>query len=69
MTRTNSSPLTVGLLTPAVVAVYLDVSARTLEGWRARGIGPGYVRLTATKGVRYRMDDIVAWMRTRENAR
>ncbi|MDP3951163.1 AlpA family transcriptional regulator [Microbacterium sp.] len=57
------------LMDAKTTSIYLGVSMRTLEGWRARGIGPKYVRLSATKGVRYRMEDIVAWMRTREDAR
>lgn len=53
-------------LSAEATATYLGISPRTLEGWRARGQGPRYIRLTATKGVRYRMEDIVASLRTRQ---
>jgi len=50
-------------------ASYLNVSERTLEGWRARGTGPKFIRPSSTKGVRYREADIVVWLRTREGVR
>ncbi|MEU2202888.1 helix-turn-helix domain-containing protein [Microbacterium oleivorans] len=65
MTTSNMSVL----MDARTTAAHLDVSERTLEGWRARGTGPRFIRLSSTKGVRYREQDIVAWMRTREDVR
>jgi excisionase family DNA binding protein len=55
------------LLTARELAAELKVSLRTLERWRARGIGPAYVRLGRT--VRYRRSDVNTWLeRQRQNA-
>ena len=48
------------LLTARELAAELKVSLRTLERWRAQGIGPVYVRLGRT--VRYRRSDVNAWL-------
>lgn len=45
------------LLTPREAADQLGVSFRTLEGWRQRGAGPVFVRLS-TKRIRYRQADL-----------
>lgn len=51
-------------LTTDEAAQTLGLSRRTLEGWRVRGGGPSFVKLT--RGVvRYRPDDLVAWLGTR----
>lgn len=49
------------LLSQREVAVRLGVSARTVEGWRARGVGPPYLRLSA-RAVRYRSSDLEQWL-------
>ncbi|MBZ0089746.1 MAG: helix-turn-helix domain-containing protein [Thermoanaerobaculia bacterium] len=36
----------------------LGVSPRTVENWRVRGDGPPFLRLSRTKGVRYRLEDL-----------
>ena len=46
------------LLDTAEASDFLKVSVRTLENWRARGIGPRYIRLGSSKGVRYRLCDL-----------
>lgn len=48
------------LLNPARAAHLLGVTVRTLDNWRARGIGPAYYRLEGQ--IRYRTDDIEAWL-------
>ncbi len=42
------------------LAEYLDVSVRTVQGWRSRGGGPRYVKLG--RRVRYARPDIEAWL-------
>ena len=41
-------------------ADYLNVSMRTLQGWRLKGGGPPYVK-AGTKSIRYRRRDLAAW--------
>ena len=48
------------LLTEQATAVLLCVSCRTLQGWRLRGGGPPYVRVSA-RCIRYRRTDLVAF--------
>lgn len=48
------------LLTPAQVGNYLGVPLGTLANWRYQGRGPTYVRLG--RHVRYRAQDITAWI-------
>lgn len=49
------------LLSQRQVALRLGVSARTIEGWRARGVGPPFLRLSA-RAVRYRSSDLEQWL-------
>jgi predicted DNA-binding transcriptional regulator AlpA len=55
------------LLSQRQVAVRLGVSARTIEGWRARGVGPPFLRLSA-RAVRYRSSDLEHWLDQRRVA-
>jgi hypothetical protein len=48
------------LLTPEEVAAYLQVSPRTLESWRYKGIGPRFLRVTK-RLIRYDLKDIRDW--------
>jgi hypothetical protein len=48
------------LLYPAEAACLMALSARTLEGLRLRGTGPPFVRLN--RAVRYRREDVIAWI-------
>ena len=53
------------LLTPEEAARILNVTAKCLANWRLRGTnGPRFVRLSATR-VRYRRDDLEAWIQDR----
>ncbi len=38
----------------------LCLSMRTLQAWRAKGIGPPFIK--AGRAVRYRRGDLVAWI-------
>jgi excisionase family DNA binding protein len=52
------------LLTTKEAAVYLNMSASTLEKWRMTGEGPTY--LQPGRKVRYRQKDLDTWLATRE---
>jgi predicted DNA-binding transcriptional regulator AlpA len=49
------------LLTETEAAKILGFSVRTLQGWRYRGGGPRFVRISRTC-VRYRRQDLEAWI-------
>lgn len=53
------------LMRPHETAATLQVSIRTLEYWRAHGDGPKFVRVG--RHVRYRLDDISAWLDERSS--
>jgi len=44
-------------------ATYLDLTKSTLEAWRCRGNGPAFLKLG--KAVRYRKQDLDAFITTR----
>ena len=48
------------LLTEAEASDLLGLSTRTLQAWRAQGIGPRFVR--AGRAIRYRRRDLIAWI-------
>jgi len=48
------------LLTEVQAADLLSLSVRTLQAWRSREFGPSFVR--AGRAVRYRRQDLFAWM-------
>ncbi len=48
-------------------AALLDISPRTLEGWRLRNTGPKFSRL-GPRIVRYVRGDLVAWMEQNSSA-
>lgn len=48
------------LLTEVQAADALNLSVRTLQAWRPRGVGPAFVR--AGRAIRYRRRDLLAWM-------
>ncbi len=50
-------------LTPAEVSIFLNMPAKTLEHWRAKGEGPRFSHVG--RHVRYHVDDLRAWMRER----
>lgn len=45
--------------TPAQTAKFLGVTERTLEGWRARGTGPAYLKYGKGQGARVRYEPSV----------
>lgn len=47
------------------VAEFLAVSVRTLEAWRLSGEGPLYVRLGRKKAVRYKREELEAFLAAR----
>lgn len=49
------------LLTEAQTAQRLQVSIRTLQGWRLSGGGPPFIKL-GRRSVRYRMSDLDRWI-------
>jgi predicted DNA-binding transcriptional regulator AlpA len=53
------------LISQRNAAAFLNLSVRTMEGMRSRGVGPKFVRLSA-RCVRYRWSDVQAWLETRE---
>lgn len=55
------------LLSQRQVAARLGLSTRTIEGWRARGVGPPFLRLSA-RAVRYRAMDLEQWLDQRRVA-
>jgi predicted DNA-binding transcriptional regulator AlpA len=63
----HHAPATNALLSQRQVASRLGVSARTIEGWRARGVGPPFLRLSA-RAVRYRSSDLEQWLDQRRVA-
>lgn len=57
------------LLTTPEAARFLKLSERTLAYMRSRGDGPRFARLHRDgRGVRYRVDDLNAWILERERA-
>jgi predicted DNA-binding transcriptional regulator AlpA len=52
------------LITQAEAATRLGLSPRTLEAYRTRGGGPLFVRISS-RCVRYRPEDIEAWVSAR----
>jgi len=48
-------------LTTAEVAVALQVSKATLDGWRCKGMGPKFTKL-GKRLVRYRWSDVRQWL-------
>ena len=51
------------LMTTRDVADFLQINPNTLEQWRVRGRGPDFVRVGSR--VRYRREDVEAWLRER----
>lgn len=55
------------LLRPADVEAEKGISAKTLEVWRRRGIGPAWFRLGPRRVV-YRRSAVEAWIAEQERA-
>ena len=52
------------MMTEDDVASYLKMSKITLANWRWKGIGPRYQKVGG-KLIRYRKEDVDAWVKTR----
>jgi predicted DNA-binding transcriptional regulator AlpA len=50
------------LLSPSQAAHYLECSLDTLKRWRRLNTGPKFVRLGSRKLVRYRVEDLDAFI-------
>lgn len=48
------------LLTPKEAAAFLQLTEKTLEKWRSKGIGPKFRRM-GHRTVRYSQDDLITW--------
>jgi excisionase family DNA binding protein len=48
------------LLTPEQIAQYFGISEGTLANWRSRGVGPAFLKVG--KAVKYREEDVSAWL-------
>lgn len=46
---------------PKQAAEFLKIDVRTLEGWRARAIGPKFLRYSS-RCVRYKKHDLMQWL-------
>lgn len=55
------------MATPAEVADYLQVPVKTLYQWRYRGVGPRAYRVG--RHLRYRWEDVDAWLASRAGER
>ncbi len=62
--------MTQSLISPTEAATLLGISRRTLDGWRHRGGGPRYHKLSPGRAgrVRYALEDIDAWLAERGGA-
>lgn len=45
-------------------ADFLSVSVRSLQGWRSKGGGPQYVKISA-RAIRYRRKDLIEWLESK----
>lgn len=61
--RQNGEPGPERLLTVHDLARICQVTVRTVYGWNLQGIAPP--RIKVGKGVRYRADDVQAWLNAR----
>ncbi len=52
------------LLTTRQAASHLNLTPHTLEKWRCSGGGPRFIRYSA-RCIRYRFDDLTAWLAQR----
>jgi predicted DNA-binding transcriptional regulator AlpA len=52
------------LINEKKAAELLGYTVRALQGWRVRGGGPAYVKVSS-RSIRYRRRDLVAWAEAR----
>ena len=53
-----------GLIGEEAAAKFLSLTIRTLQGWRYKGGGPRYIRVSA-RCIRYRRSDLRTWAEAR----
>lgn len=51
--------------TPREVANYLQAPEKTLANWRYLGVGPRFIKVG--QNVRYRWEDVEAWLQEQES--
>ncbi len=56
------------LLTPRELSKLVGLKPRSLEEWRRLGKGPGYVRLSGRRHVRYAASAVKAWLESLEQS-
>lgn len=54
------------LITEAELADHLGLSRSTLQKWRRKKVGPAFIRI-AQNCVRYRREDVLAWIDSQQN--
>ncbi|GHF32178.1 hypothetical protein GCM10017044_28900 [Kordiimonas sediminis] len=64
MSHSTTAAVAAPLLNERQAAAYLNQSIRTLQGWRLRGGGPRFVKISG-RSVRYRIEDINTWIEGR----
>lgn len=64
MSKTRSDQPDLELLSEKEVAQLTGFSIRTLQGWRWRGTGPLFIRVSP-RCIRYRLSDVEAWIEQR----
>lgn len=66
MTRTNRDrdDYLDRLINEKEAAAFLGYSTRALQGWRLKGGGPAFVKVSS-RSVRYRRRDLIAWADSR----
>jgi len=52
------------LLKEGEAAKFLNISPRTLQGWRVTGGGPTFIKISS-RCVRYRWEDLEEWIQER----
>lgn len=60
----NQKPPLHDSFTPRQAAEYIGMSDSTLRGWRAKGKGPRFYRVSE-RLIRYRVKDVDAWIEAR----
>lgn len=50
------------VMSPKVLAELLEVTPKSLERWRDAGTGPAWLKLPGSSLIRYRREDVVAWL-------
>ena len=52
------------LISERDAAIFLHHSVKTLQGWRCKGVGPRYVRISG-RSIRYRRRDLQEWIESK----